>query len=66
MLGHLTVLDGLRSELEAETLFSRLLREKLYSKELEVEQLQAELVTAVRGPFLLKCEIQNAMAFPAW
>ncbi|XP_022956804.1 uncharacterized protein LOC111458393 [Cucurbita moschata] len=53
--------DGLRSELEAETLFSRLLREKLYSKELEVEQLQAELVTAVRGNDILKCEIQNVM-----
>ncbi|KAA0034026.1 rho-associated protein kinase 1 [Cucumis melo var. makuwa] len=53
--------DGLRSELKAETLFSSLLREKLYSKELEVEQLQAELVTAVRGNDILKCEVQNGM-----
>ncbi|XP_038893373.1 protein Daple isoform X2 [Benincasa hispida] len=53
--------DGLRSELKAETLFSSLLREKLYSKELEMEQLQAELVTAVRGNDILKCEVQNGM-----
>ncbi|KAG7031838.1 hypothetical protein SDJN02_05879, partial [Cucurbita argyrosperma subsp. argyrosperma] len=58
---YFTCYDGLRSELEAETLFSRLLKEKLYSKELEVEQLQAELVTAVRGNDILKCEIQNVM-----
>ncbi|XP_023528803.1 protein Daple-like [Cucurbita pepo subsp. pepo] len=53
--------DGLRSELKAETLFSSLLKEKLFSKELEVEQLQAELATAVRGNDMLKCEVQNGM-----
>lgn len=38
-----------------------LLREKLYSKELEIEQLQAELATAVRGNDILRCEVENAM-----
>lgn len=37
------------------------MREKLYSKELEVEQLQAELATAVRGNDILRCEVQNAL-----
>ncbi|KAK9283093.1 hypothetical protein L1049_011323 [Liquidambar formosana] len=53
--------DTLRSELKAETLLTTLLREKLYSKELEVEQLQAELATAVRGNDILRCEVQNAL-----
>lgn len=51
----------LRSELRAETLLTTLLREKLYSKELEVEQLQAEVATAVRGTDILRCEVQNAV-----
>lgn len=51
----------MRSELKAETLLTSLLREKLYSKELEVEQLQAELATAVRGNDILRCEVQNAL-----
>ncbi|KAA8534299.1 hypothetical protein F0562_031816 [Nyssa sinensis] len=42
-------LEGvIRSELEAETLLTSLLREKLYSKELDAEHLQAELAAAVR------------------
>ncbi|XP_065622313.1 nuclear matrix constituent protein 1a isoform X2 [Quercus suber] len=53
--------DVIRSELKAETLLTSLLREKLYSKELEVEQLQAELATAVRGNDILRCEVQNAL-----
>lgn len=53
--------DNIRSELKAETLLTSLLREKLYSKELEVEQLQAELATAVRGNDILRCEVQNAL-----
>lgn len=51
----------MRSELKAETLLTSLLREKLYSKELEVEQLQAELATAVRGNDILLCEVQHAL-----
>lgn len=33
----------------------------MYSKEVEVEQLQADLATAVRGNDTLKCELQKAM-----
>ncbi|OMP08099.1 hypothetical protein COLO4_06777 [Corchorus olitorius] len=51
----------IRTELKAETLLTNLLREKLYSKELEVEQLQAELAAGVRGNDILRCEVQNAM-----
>ncbi|XP_022869877.1 outer dense fiber protein 2 [Olea europaea var. sylvestris] len=51
----------IRSELKAETLLTSLLREKLYSKELDMEQLQAELAAAVRGNDILKCEVQNAL-----
>ncbi|GLT66884.1 hypothetical protein SLA2020_392270 [Shorea laevis] len=51
----------LQSELKAEILLTSLLREKLYSKELEVEQLQAELAAAVRGNDIVRCEVQNAM-----
>ncbi|XVE99423.1 hypothetical protein REPUB_Repub03eG0196800 [Reevesia pubescens] len=53
--------EMIRTELKAETLLTSLLREKLYSKEIEVEQLQAELAAAVRGNDILRCEVQNAM-----
>lgn len=53
--------DLVRSELKAETLLTSLLREKLYTKEVEVEQLQAELAAASRGNGMLRCEVQNAM-----
>ncbi|KAF5742630.1 hypothetical protein HS088_TW09G00681 [Tripterygium wilfordii] len=53
--------ETVRFELRAETLLTSLLREKLYSKELEVEQLHAELATAVRGNDILRCEVQNAL-----
>ncbi|KAK4425200.1 hypothetical protein Salat_1713900 [Sesamum alatum] len=53
--------DLIRSELKAETLLTSLLREKLYSKDLDIEQLQAELAAAVRGNDVLKCEVQNAL-----
>ncbi|KAL0349224.1 UNVERIFIED_CONTAM: hypothetical protein Sangu_1150200 [Sesamum angustifolium] len=53
--------DIIRSQLKAETLLTSLLREKLYSKDLEIEQLQAELAAAVRGNDVLKCEVQNAL-----
>ena len=36
-----------------------LLREKLYSKELQVEQMQAEFASAVRGIDMLRSEVQN-------
>ena len=51
----------MRYQLKAETLLTSLLREKLCSKEHEVEQLQEELATAVRGSDILQCEVQNAM-----
>ncbi|KAL9678037.1 hypothetical protein QQ045_015875 [Rhodiola kirilowii] len=51
----------LKSELKAETLLTNLLREKLHCKELELEQLHAELATSVRGNEILKCEVQNAL-----
>nr|GMD01972.1 coiled-coil domain-containing protein 18-like [Ipomoea batatas] len=50
----------MQSELKSETLLTNLLREKLYIQELDMEQLQAELATAVRGNDMLKCELQNA------
>ncbi|VFQ99370.1 unnamed protein product [Cuscuta campestris] len=50
----------MRSELKAETLLTRLLREKLYTKEVDIEQLQAELAASVRVNDMLKCELQNA------
>ncbi|GMI87048.1 hypothetical protein like AT3G55060 [Hibiscus trionum] len=53
--------EVLRTELKSETLLTNLLREKLYSKELEVERLQAEVGAAVRGNEILRCEVQNAM-----
>ncbi|KAG8490368.1 hypothetical protein CXB51_015843 [Gossypium anomalum] len=46
-----------RAEIKIERLLTSLLREKLYSKELEVEQLQAEVSAAVRGNDILRCEM---------
>lgn len=40
-------------------MLTNLLREKLYSKELEVEQLRAELAAVVRGNDILRTEVQN-------
>ncbi|KAK7310294.1 hypothetical protein RJT34_07714 [Clitoria ternatea] len=53
--------DIIRTELKAECLVTSLLREKLYSKELQVEQMQAELAAAVRGNDILRSEVQNAL-----
>ena len=53
--------DTLNYDLKAKALMTSLLREKLYSKEVDVEQLEAELATAVRGNDILRCEVQNAM-----
>ena len=55
----LCVQDITKFELRAETLLTNLLQEKLYSKESEVEQLQAELAAAVRGNDILRAEVQN-------
>ena len=51
----------MRFELKAETLLTSLLREKLYFKESEVEQLQAEIAAAVRGNDILRCEVGNTL-----
>ncbi|XP_039047277.1 girdin-like [Hibiscus syriacus] len=51
----------IRSELKAETLVTSLLKERLYSKEVEIEQLQAELAAALRGSEILRCEVQNSV-----
>ncbi|KAJ4885187.1 Uncharacterized protein Rs2_35280 [Raphanus sativus] len=56
-----SVEENLRAELRAETLITSLLREKLYSKEQEIEQLQAEVAAAVRGNEILRCEVQNTL-----
>ncbi|KAJ6322865.1 hypothetical protein OIU77_012664 [Salix suchowensis] len=58
---HHTLEESLRFELKAETLLTSLLREKLCSKESELEQLQAELATAVRGNDILQCEVHNSL-----
>ncbi|KAH8501632.1 hypothetical protein H0E87_016429 [Populus deltoides] len=60
-LNHYIPEESLRFELKAETLLTSLLTEKLYSKELELEQLQAELATAVRGNDILRCEVDNSL-----
>ncbi|XP_043723106.1 cytoskeletal protein Sojo-like [Telopea speciosissima] len=51
--------DDIEFKLKAETLLTIVLREKLYSKELEIEQLQAEVSTVVRGHDILRCEVQS-------
>ncbi|CDY44636.1 BnaC04g06260D [Brassica napus] len=51
----------LRAELRAESLITNLLREKLYSKEQEIQQLHAEVATGVRGNEVLRREIQNVL-----
>ncbi|PHU09959.1 hypothetical protein BC332_21819 [Capsicum chinense] len=35
-------------------------RQKLYSEEMDIKQLQADLAAIVRGNDILKCEVQNA------
>ncbi|XP_042513120.1 myosin-13-like [Macadamia integrifolia] len=52
--------DDIEFKLKAETLLTSVLREKLYSKELEIELLQAEVATVVRGHDILRCEVQSA------
>ncbi|KAL1213706.1 hypothetical protein V5N11_018398 [Cardamine amara subsp. amara] len=56
-----SVEETLQAELRAETLITSLLREKLYSKEQEIEQLQAEVAAAVRGNEILRSEVQSSL-----
>ncbi|WCJ19435.1 hypothetical protein M5689_001728 [Euphorbia peplus] len=60
-LSDITSEETLRYELKAETLVTSLLRENLYSKVSEAEQLHAELAAAMRCNDILRCEVQNAM-----
>ncbi|KVI09775.1 myosin-13 [Cynara cardunculus var. scolymus] len=53
--------EVVKSDLKAECLMTSLLREKLYAKEVDVERLEAEVATGVRGNEILRCEVQNAM-----
>ncbi|KAJ4979650.1 hypothetical protein NE237_010430 [Protea cynaroides] len=53
--------DDIESKLKAETLLTSVLKEKLYSKELEIEQLQAEVATVVSGHEILRCGVQSAL-----
>ncbi|PHU01655.1 hypothetical protein BC332_31442 [Capsicum chinense] len=48
-------------ELKSETLLTTVLREKLYSKEMDIKQLQADLAATIRGNNILKREVQNAL-----
>ncbi|KAM3322663.1 putative WEB family protein, chloroplastic [Capsicum chacoense] len=48
-------------ELKSETVLTTVLREKLYSEEMDIKQLQANLAATVRGNDILKCEVQNAL-----
>ncbi|XP_065872664.1 uncharacterized protein [Euphorbia lathyris] len=60
-LNDLTSEETLRYKVKAEAMLTSLLREKLYSEEMEAEQLRAELAAAMRGNDILRCEVQNAM-----
>ncbi|XP_010534445.1 PREDICTED: MAR-binding filament-like protein 1 [Tarenaya hassleriana] len=53
--------EALQAELRAETLVTSLLREKLYSREQELEQLQGELASSVRGNEILRSEVQATL-----
>ncbi|PHT27823.1 hypothetical protein CQW23_32568 [Capsicum baccatum] len=48
-------------ELKSKTLLTTVLKENLYSKEMDIKQLQADLATTVRGNDILKYEVQNAL-----
>ncbi|CAN1148524.1 hypothetical protein LINPERPRIM_LOCUS38154 [Linum perenne] len=60
-INNLTSEDRVKWELKAEVLLTSLLKEKLYAKEFEVEQLQVEIAAAVRGNDILRYEVQNAL-----
>ncbi|PHT61836.1 hypothetical protein T459_34312 [Capsicum annuum] len=48
-------------DLKSETVLTTVLREKLYSEEMDIKQLQANLAATIRGNDILKCEVQNAL-----
>ncbi|KAF3644594.1 putative pre-mRNA-processing protein 40A-like isoform X2 [Capsicum annuum] len=48
-------------ELKSGTLLTAVLKENLYSKEMDIKQLQADLARTVRGNDIFKCEVQNAL-----
>ncbi|PHT49468.1 hypothetical protein CQW23_09215 [Capsicum baccatum] len=48
-------------ELKSETLLTTVLREKLYSEEIDIKQLQADLAITGRGNDILKYEVQNTL-----
>lgn len=51
--------DKLELELKAETNLTRLLREKLLSRELELERLEADFASLVRSHDVMRTEIQR-------
>ncbi|WOK96770.1 hypothetical protein Cni_G05477 [Canna indica] len=51
--------DELEIQLKAETILTKLLREKLFSNELEFERLQADLASSIRIHDVLHTEIQR-------
>ncbi|KAF6136501.1 hypothetical protein GIB67_035060 [Kingdonia uniflora] len=53
--------DDVEVKLKAETLLTSVLREKLFSKDQEIDQLQTEVATAVRGHDILRSEVQRTL-----
>ncbi|KAG0462371.1 hypothetical protein HPP92_020847 [Vanilla planifolia] len=51
--------DEVEAELKAEFILTRLLREKIYSREVEIEQLHEDLAASIRNQDLLSVEIQR-------
>ncbi|KAM3271161.1 hypothetical protein P3S67_029364 [Capsicum chacoense] len=55
------VRQNYQEKVKSETLLTTVLREKLYSEEMDIKQLQADLAATVRGNDILKCEVKNAL-----
>ncbi|KAF5190581.1 Cap-gly domain linker [Thalictrum thalictroides] len=53
--------NNMRFELKAEVLMTTALRDKLVAKQLEIDQLQSELATAIRGHDILRSEVQASL-----
>jgi hypothetical protein len=53
------VQDAIEIKLREEAMISRVLKEKLVSKELGIEQLQSDLAASVRFQVVLQNEIQR-------
>jgi hypothetical protein len=51
--------DDIETRLREEAVISRILKEKLLSKELDIEQLQSDLAASVRIQDVLQNEIQR-------